>query len=398
MKIDKKNIVHWIVLALFAINVIAAILFRPFCNKKSKKKIVLYGHKLSGNLLAIYEYLKAHDQVGCDVVFLTMDQRYYYELIADDLSSVLATRFQCIKLLSKADAVISDHGLHVMSLMLYFSNLKFFDVWHGIPFKGFDAKDFRIQQRYDECWVASPLLEKIYIERFGFRPNKIKITGYARTDVLVKQDKNREQIKRSFGLVDGDIGKIVLFAPTWKQDAQQRSLFPFGMDERAFFRALSELAQRNHATFVMRAHLNSGNGTNSTWPGIVQLPHAQYPDTESLLLVSDILVCDWSSIAFDFLLLNRPTLFLDVEAPFAKGFSLDASYRFGPIIANMGELLELLQRYLNEPWEYEARYSEHAKKIRNDVYGEYADGAATIRCVGRLRTHSGIPDINGELT
>ena len=38
-----------------------------------------------------------------------------------------------------------------------------------------------------------------------------------------------------------------------------------------------------------------------------------------------------SSIAFDFLLLERPTIFLDVEAPFAKGLSLDASHRLSEL-------------------------------------------------------------------
>src|SRR5690606_40302310 len=60
--------------------------------------------------------------------------------------------------------------------------LRFFDVWHGIPFKGFDADDFRVQHRYDECWVASPLLRDLYIQRFGFEPQRVVATGYARTD------------------------------------------------------------------------------------------------------------------------------------------------------------------------------------------------------------------------
>lgn len=384
MKIDKKNIRHWLYLIMFGLNVIGAIALRPLRRRKEKPQVVLYGHKLSGNLLALYEYIRKNHSTDFDIAFLTMDGAYHQALIRQGVTSVLATRLQCLSLLVRADALVSDHGLHTMSFMLSFSDLKFFDVWHGIPFKGFDAEDFRVQHRYDECWVASPLLEKMYVERFGFKPDQIKVTGYARTDLLVNQNKDIDQIKRSFGLV-GDTGKIVLFAPTWKQDAQNRSIFPFGMDEQSFFSALSELAVSTNATFVMRAHLNSGNGTSSSWPRIVQLPYAQYPDTEALLLISDILVCDWSSIAFDYLLLNRPTLFLDVEAPFAKGFALDASYRFGGIVPTMGELLHLLERYLDDPAVYVSCYSVAVADIRSKVYGVYADGLSTQRCVEQLK-------------
>jgi len=40
------------------------------------------------------------------------------------------------------------------------------------------------------------------------------------------------------------------------------------------------------------------------------------------LLASDVLICDRSSIPFDHLLLDRPTLFRDLPAPSRNGFSL----------------------------------------------------------------------------
>ena len=69
-----------------------------------------------------------------------------------------------------------------------FGDLAFFDVWHGIPFKGFDAEDFRVQRHYDETWVASPLLRDLYVDRFSFEPERVVPTGYARTDRLVRRD------------------------------------------------------------------------------------------------------------------------------------------------------------------------------------------------------------------
>jgi CDP-glycerol glycerophosphotransferase len=97
-----------------------------------------------------------------------------------------------------------------------------------------------------------------------------------------------------------------------------------------------------------------------------------------------VLVCDWSSIAFDYLLLDRPTIFLDVEAPFAKGFSLDPSYRFGAIVADMQDLMSRLEQYLTEPDEYRKQFAAKSAEIRQKVYGEFADGISADRCVLQL--------------
>ena len=387
MKINKRNPTHWIYLIRFAANVTIAVALRPFRRRSPVRKVVLYGHKLNGNLLSLYRALCNGNIPDIEVTFLTLDPSYYKSLSADGFACVLATSGRCISLLSVAGAVISDHGLHALLPMLWFSDLKFFDVWHGIPFKGFNSDDFRLQRRYEETWVASPLLAQMYVERYGFAAEKVKVTGYARTDELVRPQVPVEAIKRRLGLGGPDVGRIVLFAPTWKQDASNRSIFPFGVGEAAFLELLSALAQRTNSTFVLRAHLNSGESVAKAPDRVVFCSHARFPDTEALLLASDILVCDWSSIAFDFLVLGRPTLFLDVEPPFAKGFSLGPEYRFGDIVSGMDALMRALECYLNHPEMYQARFGERCERIRRAVYGDCADGKASARCVERLQLH-----------
>ena len=387
MKIDKSRPAHWLYLALFAVNVVMAIVWRRIRRPGQLRGrcVVLYGHKLNGNLLALYEYLRKHES-DIEVVFLTMDPAYHRALESKGTASVLALSPACARLLGRARAIISDHGLHVMKWLLGRRDIRFFDVWHGIPFKGFDADDFRLQHCYDETWVASELLARMYVSRFGFRPGRVRATGYARTDRLVERTEDVDALKRRFGLDGEDVGRIVLFAPTWKQDSQKRSLYPFGLGEEEFFATLSGVARRHRATFVMRAHLNSGESPRTSMDRIVFRSHGAWPDTEGLLLVSDILVCDWSSIAFDYLLLNRPAVFLDVPAPFAKGFSLGPEYRFGDIVPDMQALTHALDRYLGSPQTWQQEFASTARSIRQQVYGDRADGQSSRRCVERLRS------------
>lgn len=386
MKLDKRRLSHWCYLLLFTVDIAVALALRWWPRRGDAGRIVLYGHKFSGNLLAIYEQARAEGRAQ-EFVFLTMDPAYHRSLTERGLPSLLGISPACIPVLARMRAVISDHGLHSLELMRRFSRVLFFDVWHGIPFKGFDADDFRVQRTYDEVWVASPLLRDMYERRFGFDASRLAVTGYARTDRLLAPREPLAVARAYVELAAGDGRRIVLFAPTWKQDAGGRSIFPFGVDERRFMDDLQALAARHDALILFRAHLNSGSVGDDSRPRVLKVPHGDFPDTELVLRLADVLVCDWSSIAFDYLLLDRPTIFLDVEAPFRKGFSLGPEYRFGAIVASHEAMLDRLDRCLLDPESYRSEFSESHVRIRAEVYGEFADGRSAARCLQRLDGH-----------
>jgi CDP-glycerol glycerophosphotransferase len=383
MKVDPRNPRHWLWLGASALWASVAILLRPFRRRTGRLRVLLYGHKLGGNLLALHRGLR--DDPDFKVAFLSLDPGYATELAAAGESAVCAASWRCVKWLATADALVSDHGLHALEPMLHLTDLRFFDTWHGIPFKGFDREDFRVQRHYQGVWVASDPQRDLWVGRFGFDPGIVEATGYPRTDRLVRHEDRAEDIRRELGLDPGSSGKIVLFAPTWRQDDAGRSVFPFGTDADGFLGELSSLAARCDATILLRTHLNSDTPGDKMPPRVVAIPYARFPDTEAILLASDVLVCDWSSIAFDFLLLSRPTIFLDVPAPFAKGFSLGQGYRFGAIAGDLAEMVGLLESYLHEPAAYDAAHGANARRIRDAVYGDRADGLATARCLERLR-------------
>lgn len=392
MKIDKRNLGHWLLLLAFMAQGVLGLLGRLALRSRGGRRpdgivVVLYGHKLNGNLLAIHRYVVANPQLCIRATFLTMDRGYARELAGQGVDVCEADGPGCARLLARADALISDHGLH--SLQPFVGcfrrlGLRFFDVWHGIPFKGFDGQDFRVQHGYDEVWVASERCRRLYVERFGFPPGRVKVTGYARTDRLLRPEAEAGALRAALGL-PGE-GRLILFAPTWAQDASGRSLYPFGLDEQTFLRALTEVAGRHGATVLLRSHLNSGDvGRDGGLPaGVRALPSTRYPDTESILLVSDVLICDWSSIAFDYLLLDRPTLFLDVPPPFRKGFSLGPEYRFGEVAGDMDALLRSLEVCLGAPDRYWQTHRSRHADVMERVYGDVLDGRASERCVGRL--------------
>jgi len=70
VKIDKSRPSHWFYLAATALNAALALIAGRF-RRRDRRRIVLYGHKLGGNLLALYRELRGRQ--GVAVTFLSMD-------------------------------------------------------------------------------------------------------------------------------------------------------------------------------------------------------------------------------------------------------------------------------------------------------------------------------------
>lgn len=376
---------HWLQLGLFFTQSCLGLLSRALGMKSGSDRVLLYGHKLNGNLLALYKYLENRTETGIVPVFLTMDRTYERRLRSEGVRSAWVGGTGGAKLLAGAAALVSDHGLHALQplqqLYRHFG-LRFFDVGHGIPFKGFDADDYKSQHRYDETWVASDLNRELHVQRFGFDPDRVVATGYARTDRLVTKAEDDANLRAMLGLPP--TGALILFAPTWKQDAVKRSLYPFGSSEYEFLGALSVLAAKYGASVVLRSHLNSGDVVGQGCLNVYSLPSARYPDAEAVLLACDMLICDWSSIAFDYLLLDKPAFFLDVEPPFRKGFSLGPQYRYGSIVPDLSALLAALEQCLVDRDHYWQVHGPMHGSVKERVYGGLADGRSAARCVQRL--------------
>ncbi|GAA4105175.1 CDP-glycerol glycerophosphotransferase family protein [Zhongshania borealis] len=380
MKLEKHKPLHWLWLGIFSLNTLLSLILRLFV--KPPSDVVFYGHKLNGNLKAIYKESDYHEELN--PYYLSMDYHYCKDLKRDGVNVVWGGSWYAILLLARTKIIVSDHGLHCLILLLKFTTIKFIDVWHGIPFKGFDKNDFKVQRQYDEVWVTSPYIADLYQNKFGFQRDKIKIVGYARTDRLVNScDDDIIELREQL-LLPRDKTPVVLFAPTWAQDVSGRSIYPFGSNEEEFYKFLNVIAEEYKCIFLMRRHINSKSGVRKKYSCVKEVPFDQYTDTEMLLLISDVLIYDWSSIAFDFLLLNRPAIYLDVPPPFKKGFSLDENYRFGTEAEDMVQLKDCLKQAIYVPRSLIKEEMDSRSKILNDAYAEYADGNSSKRCCESL--------------
>ena len=188
MKFNKTNPIHILIYIYgFLIFNILFIITNHY-NKPKEKRIILYGHRLYGNIKTIYNELIKTDY---EYYYLTLDYKIYKKLKDKSVNVIFGLNAKHIYLVISSKYIISDHGLHYMKRLLNEKDNYFFDANHGLPFQKWNEKIVSQFYNYTEVWLFSEFHKKIYIEEFNYKKNNLVVTGYGRLDYL----KTRRQIR-----------------------------------------------------------------------------------------------------------------------------------------------------------------------------------------------------------
>lgn len=166
----------------------------------------------------------------------------------------------------------------------------------------------RAHSNYDKAIVSSPAAKQAFAEAFQMPLDNIIALGTPKTDVLVTQDFIDESRLKREALFpsQNEETKIIVYAPTFREINRKREPFQFAFQDIA---ALYQVLEQKNLVFVMQLHPYN----HTQW----QIP-SQYNDriilnkvlsTAELLVVSDALLTDYSSVLFDYSLLNKPMAF-----------------------------------------------------------------------------------------
>ena len=98
-------------------------------------------------------------------------------------------------------------------------------------------------------------------------------------------------------------------------------------------------------------------------------------DPYVFLKMADVLITDYSSIYFDYLLLDRPIIFFDYDLKEYLNDSRELYFDYdeftpGEKVSNYHELKKAIFKSVNSDKEYTTGYSEFRKKIRAKVFEE----------------------------
>lgn len=271
--------------------------------------------------------------------------------------------------------------------------------WHGTPLKklGYDLKNtqnamnseseihnkYRIDAKKFK-YLLSP--SKFASDKFKSawnlkevnKENVIIEKGYPRNDFLYNfKQEDIEKIKSDLNLPSGK--KIILYAPTWRDD-QHQSDIGYTYKTEVDFDLLKDKLQEEYI-ILFRAHYLVANSFDfEKYKGFVYNV-SDVDDINYLYVISDLLITDYSSVFFDYANLKRPMIFhmYDFEKykDELRGFYMDISELPGSITKTEIELIEEIKKTEN------FRYDEKYKKF-NEKYNYLDDGQAAKRVVEEI--------------
>ena len=235
----------------------------------------------------------------------------------------------------------------------------------------------RIHANYDLCLVGGAVAIPAYAEAFGQPPERFTSSiGIPRADPLVDpawRARAASEVRGRYRIADGR--RVILYVPTFRGDDVVSARYDDALDLRTMHRVLGD----DHVV-LMRLHPFVRSGLRIP-PDLADfaLDASDAADLNALMAASDCLVTDYSSVIFEWALLERPMAFFapDLEAyERERGFYVD--YRTwvpGPVFTDTESLAQHLR---------EGEVDVAAVRTFRDRHLDVADGAATRRFVERV--------------
>lgn len=283
-----------------------------------------------------------------DVRFL--DYRFVWAFINPDKfeipvgKKVKIDTFSYYKAILKARVWVTNT---TMTRALNFSGINTFSLntWHGSAIKkigqdaiGDDIFVSKGQRRLDIYLAQSEYDQKVFSHAFNINKDYIKIIGLPRNDELSKSytEQDKEAIRNKLSIPRGK--RVILYAPTYREYERD------GVD-CVLNLPISLEKWRNRLgeeyVLLLRAHHAIVKSLNIVENEFVK-DVSDYPHLNELMIVSDILISDYSSIFFDYAILEKPMLCFAYDYEIYKkerGVYFDIRYELGKEIIDTEDKL-----------------------------------------------------------
>ena len=254
--------------------------------------------------------------------------------------------------LASAKYIFIDNYYGELAVMDFRIATKCVQLWHAVgAIKKFGWADpetltrkGRSQKRFQHVYnkfqyipVNSRQMASIFTEALHLEESRFLFTGVPQTDFYfdpVRVAESKAKVLSAYPQIQGKT--VILYAPTYRKDALDHAGMELEVD-----RMLERLDERY--ILLIRLHPSIKNIPDSAENPRVILAN-DYPNVNELLLVTDILITDYSSIPFEFSLLRKKMIFFtyDMESYSRTNglWAVDDLYFPGPFAASTSEVID----------------------------------------------------------
>ena len=192
-------------------------------------------------------------------------------------------------------------------------------IWHaGVGFKSVGYARFGIggsphpynsvHRAYTYALVGNEHLRQVYSEVFGIEEEALLATGMPRLDHFLEpgaEEAAKNRLEARYPWMRE--GKVVLFAPTFRGAGQRSAYYPYEtfIDMEGIYKA----CEKANCYFVFKMHpfIQEAPEIPEAFNG--RIFDLSKEDITELYYASDVLVTDYSSCFYDYLLLKKPVIF-----------------------------------------------------------------------------------------
>lgn len=262
---------------------------------------------------------------------------------------------------------------------------KVVQLWHGVgSFKKFGASEKLPPRVLEELQAANSNVTHIlassksvidnYAEAFCVPKEKILNIGCPQTDYYFEhmyEDQHeiraaRRRLERAFPQMKGK--KLALYAPTFREDAERDKKI---LDHFDFERFKKECGSEYCLAVRLHPRIRSGSVPSSC------IDLTDYPNVRELLMMTDLLIADYSSVAVEYALLEKPILIYAFDKDWYlnkdRGFYFDFEKTApGPVLTDMDSLIQAVK---NRNWNLDK--AKAFARLHNDFF----DGKSAKRVV-----------------
>lgn len=357
---------------------------------------------------------------GHDAVWLTSSHRERAEAAALGVRTISKMSIRGWWATARAGVLVVTHGLGDVNRYAVSGGFVV-QLWHGIPLKriGLDSSATtqvpdvpgarilrrlvgllyrRAAQRIRVMPAASDRARGRLESAFALGDGRVVVTGEPRVDVLSAGTAEQRRAAASALLTEvtsalAPNARAVLYAPTWR-DGEDDPAVPTAAE---WVRIIALLDAHDAVLFVRSHPLGAGEYQPPLPSARVRaLGSDVLPDVTPALPRFDVLITDYSSLAYDVGLLGMPVLFLAPDAEdYARTRGFYGRYQdvTGDDVAqNWRGLLDQLETLLSDPSAFTAR-SAQSSTLSAHMHA-YRDGHNARRVYRAIRAR-GIPAPKG---
>ncbi len=339
--------------------------------------------EMGGNFECVYNALREGEKSGrkWDIDKFLKDKQLHRETARD--ARTIARKLRSAKYIFLED---------VYNYLQFYTPLpgqEIIQLWHaegaykkfGFSRKEEDIKISPGHRKYTKAIVSAEPIRGCYAEGYGISVDKVIATGIPRTDAFYDEEW-KKSVRDRFLEAHPEIGgrKIIFFAPTYR--GTKIPMADYDMSKVPIDRLREKYG--DEYVIVSKMHPAAYNnmllqGRKLGDDGGFWIDVSDVRDVNDILPAADMLITDYSSIIFDWLLLDRPIIYYVFDRDEYAGdrgmyFPFE-EYVYGAVCTDADQLVDAVGK---------ADMMADRREAFRIKFMEACDGHATERVIGLL--------------